>query len=241
MSFGQSFRVAAILGAVASGGCASQGTDTGNASCAFEPCAYRARATTPDGLRWRGYIAGAGIHASTVDESGGRCVGTGGGLDVPLLFASPATVWKDASGNLRATWSKGTPYDVVSQAHAYWQGDITANVVATDLTLSPDGHLTATVTVDQWLVAQPPAPDAAHDAASADFDAGINVEAGVGAAQKITVEGPLDFSFFGACQPDGATALVQMTDGTTMAFPCNATWSDPAVVVVPVKPCNDLR
>jgi hypothetical protein len=216
--------VVALLSVLASVGCDSRGTDTGNAACAFPACSFRARASTPDGTQWRGLLSlvnppyGINLTASPVYEGDGLCINGTGSLVVWFELSGTAEVSKDASGNVRAMWAAGGPADEFAPKVRSGGGD--PAVLAMELTLSGDGHLKATVTVDTWPPESPTwattnVVDASRDAAA-------------GAATTITVEGPFDFS---AC--DGNTASLPLSDGTSMIFPCVATWSDPTVYVAP--------
>lgn len=241
MSQRPSLYVAALLAVTVSIGC--NGTDTGEASCSFPGCSYRARATTPDGWRQRGYLSyvrsenAIVLGAGAVYESDHQCVDAGGSLGIWFPLSGTTSVVKDASGDLHATWTRSGPDERAPLVN----GQYGPPVLAMDLTLSPDGHLRATLTVDGWpavnasLIVCP--PNASSNPACIDG----GTYAGAVGPQTITVEGPLDFSANdmspGSCAGD--TASLYLSDGTSMTFPCNATWSDPTVFVVPASSCND--
>jgi hypothetical protein len=228
-----------LLAVLVSIGC--DGTDTGEASCAFPGCSFRARATTPDGWRQRGYLSyvrsenAIVLGAGAVYESDHRCVDAGGGLGIWFPLLGTTSVVKDASGDLRATWTRSGPDERAPLVN----GQYGPPVLAMDLTLSPDGHLRATLTVDGWPAVNASLIVRPGDAAAGGIDGGTY--AGAVGPQTITVEGPLDFSpqnmSPGSCTGD--VAYLYLSDGTSMTFPCNATWSDPTVFVVPATPCND--
>jgi hypothetical protein len=232
----QSLYMAALLAVFASIGC--DGTDTGEASCAFPGgCSFRARATTPDGWRYRGLLSYARsinaivLEAGEVYESDHQCVNADGGLDIWFPLLGTTSVVKDASGDLHATWTRSGPDERAPLVY----GENRTSVLAMDLTLSPDGHLRATLTVDGW----PGVNASSNDAAAGGIDGGT--DAGAVGPQTVTVEGPLDFSpnLYSSDSCTGDTASLPLSNGTSMTFPCNATWSDPTVVVTPAKPCLD--
>jgi hypothetical protein len=176
---------------------------------------------------------------AAVDEGPGRCVEKGGSLHMQFPL-SAGTGWKDVSGDLRLTWQAGGFSTWTPGLGGNWCGQILPTVLATDLTLSPDGHLRASATVQGW-----PSTQACLTDGGPDGDVTRNVEAGTDAgsnvAQTITVEGPLDFSLpsipTGYCNGNAATVIVP-SDGTPMVFPCHSAWSDPTVFVVPDRCMN---